>query len=114
MLPHAPRSNISNNLHPSGAILRVSDGLSLSSIRSSSLSSNIATAVLRLEGHTWVHDAHVFMTATQAIDSDLYKQVEDTSKEAFDVYFYKRFHDQNVRLRGVGLVQGASASEAQA
>lgn len=83
MSTHACRCNISHNVNPTGAILRISDGVSLASIRSGTISSNIATAVLRLDGRSWVHDPIVFMNATQAIDAGFFRLAEDTSEESY-------------------------------
>lgn len=77
--------------------MHISDGLSLASMRSSTINNNIATAVVRLEGRTWVLDAAAFLRSTEALDADLYRLVEDTSEESFKVYQLPRYHNQQVR-----------------
>jgi len=63
--------------------MRVSDGVGLTSIRSSSLCDNIATAVLRVDGRSWVHDPVAFMNHTKTIDSIFYRLAEGTSEASY-------------------------------
>eukprot|EP00775_Hariotina_reticulata_P003871 gene3871-4126_t len=90
------RSNISSNLHPSGAIIRVTDGLGLASLRSTVLSNNTATAVLRFEGRTWVLNTYDFFNGTLGLDANLYRLAEDTSEDAFKVYQLYNYKKQQI------------------
>lgn len=88
---------MSHNVNPAGAILRVYDGVGLASIRASNLSSNVATAVLRMDGRSWVHDAIAFMNATQAIDAGFFRLAEDTSEESYRRILLPAMEKQQVR-----------------
>jgi len=92
--------SVTNNLHLAGAILRITDGLALSSIRRGSFSGNTASTLLRFEGRTWVFNASVFLEATEFLDVMYYTSYEGSSQGAFEIN--EEWHSlQQVRTRGV-------------
>ena len=44
--------------------MRVTDGMGLTSLRSSTLNDNVVASVVRFEGRTWVQDAATFNNAS--------------------------------------------------
>jgi hypothetical protein len=92
--------SVTNNLHLAGAILRITDGLALSSIRRGSFSGNTASTLLRFEGRTWVFNASVFLEATEFLDVMYYTSYEGSSQGAFEIN--EEWHSlQQVRTRSV-------------
>ncbi|WIA36113.1 hypothetical protein OEZ86_007463 [Tetradesmus obliquus] len=77
------RCRFSGNMHRSGALIRVTDGFALTSLRSSSFDSNTATALLRFEGRTWVLDTAQFFRASQYLDVLYYTEYEGSSRGAY-------------------------------
>jgi hypothetical protein len=61
------------------------------------LNNNTATAVVRVDGRSWVHDAEAFMKATQATDSDFYRQAEGTTEESYKNIWLPTLRRQQVR-----------------
>jgi hypothetical protein len=97
------RSTISGNVHLTGAVLRCTDGMSLTSIRSSHLSDNIATAVVRLEGRAWVQHLQDFMDATRSLDIDLFtNSVENTSPATYFAYYLPKHKKAQVLSSSFG------------
>lgn len=78
------RCRISHNIHFSGAVMRVTDGLGPTSLRSSSFANNTATAVLRFEGRTWVLNTQTFFEGIQFLDVLFYTQFQGASKAAYN------------------------------
>jgi hypothetical protein len=77
------RCRIHHNIHFSGAVLRVTDGLGPTVLRDSELSDNTATAVLRFEGRTWVLNTAVFFAGIQFLDVLFYTQFQGASQSAY-------------------------------
>jgi hypothetical protein len=74
---------VSHNIHFSGAIMRVTEGLGPTSLRDSSFVNNTATAVLRFEGRTWVLKTDTFFAGIQFLDVLFYTQFQGASKAAY-------------------------------
>lgn len=77
------RCRVSHNVHFSGAVLRVTDGLGPTSLRNSMLVNNTATAVLRFEGRTWVLKTDTFFAGIQFLDVLFYTQFQGASQAAY-------------------------------
>jgi hypothetical protein len=92
------RCRFAGNVHLSGALIRVTDGFSLTSLRSSSFDSNTATALLRFEGRTWVLDTEQFFKASQYLDVLYYTEYEGSSRGAYN-YAQKQHAAELVRGR---------------
>jgi hypothetical protein len=90
------RCRFSSNVHLSGALIRVTDGFSLTSLRSSTFNSNTATALLRFEGRTWVLDTRQFFRASQYLDVLYYTEYEGSSRGAYS-YAQKQHAAELVR-----------------
>lgn len=88
------RCQVTGNIHLAGAVVRITDGLALTSFRSSSFSSNTATALLRFEGRTWVLNTTAFFTATQFLDVLYYTEYEGSSQAAYN--YMEKLHAQYV------------------
>lgn len=83
VLPAARRCRVNHNIHFSGAIMRVTEGLGPTSLRDSSFVNNTATAVLRFEGRTWVLKTDTFFAGIQFLDVLFYTQFQGASKAAY-------------------------------
>jgi hypothetical protein len=90
------RCRFAGNVHLSGAMIRVTDGFSLTSLRSSSFVGNTATALLRFEGRTWVLDTKQFFRASQYLDVLYYTEYEGSSRGAYN-YAQKQHAAELVR-----------------
>jgi hypothetical protein len=87
-------------------MIRVTDGFSLTSLRSSTFDGNIATALLRFEGRTWVLDTKQFFHASQYLDVLYYTKYEGSSRGAYN-YAQKQHAAELVRRLGCTKQQGS-------
>ena len=60
------RCNLESNIHLTGSLLRITDGLAPTTIQTCNLSGNAVTTVVRFEGRAWVFNASEWV---QRIDS---------------------------------------------
>lgn len=75
----------------------MTEGLGPTTVRSSTIDNNTATAVLRFEGRTWVLNTAVFFPAIQFLDVLFYTQFQGASQAAYK--FAEMQHEQHqVRL----------------
>lgn len=83
-----------SNAHGAGALLRISNGIGLTSIQYSNMTRNSVTALVRFEGRGWVKDVERFARSTQYMDQGLFSRYQGKTKASFqqeqqDKAYYK-------------------------